>query len=569
MLVALICNPRYSDQISSGCGKLIRMLVVGGGGCGKSRIIKKVLRPLCEHFFGKRTCVVTAPSNRAARGVNGKTAHTAAKIGSGSLRMNELRTNSKQQKALARVFVPSGALLNDEFSMFTAPLYHALSLRATYGRSDHHQLELSEYTEASQTFGGIPIVIDFGDELQLPPVPETAGLLAPLEGKSREHAAGVDIFSRKEYVYRLTTAKRFKDLVLVSILQKMRQPGGTTLTATEKEKLMATELAVDDEDMLQTQLKNTELWYQASYSWSVVSMAQTIRSRASAAAAKATLYMIQAEDHILDRPPTVRHEDATQALLRHANMNDTGRMPGIGLIHVGMKVRLTVTIEPPFAVVDSTGVVMAIDLHAEDAQHATDHGAVHLLKHFPAAVLVKLDVEDDGEDFELLPPEPCELHELAGPSRECQHCKWFKNYIIVKPQESRSFTVEVTTKAIAPNQHLTYKLKVKRWQIPLTVTSASTLHALQGTTAEPGMIFHWTFPRRLNKELRWLAVYVALSRVRALKELLSVGMGRTILEIIQGGPPEGLLTRFAALFSEKEEQTMQAIEKAMAELGWN
>ena len=538
---------------------------MGGGGCGKSRIINKVLRPLCDYFFGTRACVVTAPSNRAARGVKGKTAHTAAKLGGGTLRMRDLRTNEGNQKALTQVFANCGALLNDEFSMFTAPLYHALSLRITYGRSADHQLELSEYTEPSQTFGGIPIVIDFGDELQLPPVPETASLLSSLEEKSREHAAGVDIFSRKDFVYRLTTAMRFTDPALVEILHKMRQPRGTLLTASEKAQLMATELAVDDEDKLQAQLRGTELWYQACYAWSVVSMAQSIRSRASAEAARATLYMMQAEDYILDRPFSVRHEDATQAVLRHPNMNDTGRLPGIGLIHVGMKVRLTVTIEPPFAVVDATGEVMGIDLHTEDSEHATEHGAVHLLKHLPLAVIVKLD----DEYVELLPPEPCELHELQGPNRECQHCRWFKGYLIVKPQESRTFTVEVTTKAASSNQQQTYNLKVKRVQIPLTVVTASTLHALQGTTTEPGMIFHWTFPRRLSKELRWLAVYVALSRVRALNELRSVGMNKDILAIIEEGPPGGLITRFAELFAEKEQLTTQAIERAMAELGWN
>jgi hypothetical protein len=83
------------------------------------------------------------------------------------------------------------------------------------------------------------------------------------------------------------------------------------------------------------------------------------------------------------------------------------------------------------------------------------------------------------------------------------------------------------------------------------------------------MIFHWKFPRRLTKEMRWLAVYVALSRVRALNQLRSVGLSNDARKIIEGGPPEGFLTRFVELFSEKEEQTLQAVEEAMAELGWN
>ena len=93
------------------------------------------------------------------------------------------------------------------------------------------------------------------------------------------------------------------------------------LTASEWKQLKETELTEDDEDKLRAQLEGTELWYQASYSWAVVCMAQSIRSRASAQASKATLYIMQAEDYILDRPFTVRHEDATRAVLRHPNMN--------------------------------------------------------------------------------------------------------------------------------------------------------------------------------------------------------------------------------------------------------
>ena len=53
-----------------------------------------------------------------------------------------------------------------------------------------------------------------GDELQLPPVPMQASLLAPLGGCSDEYKAGVAIFAGFKHVYRLTTAMRFVDRVL-------------------------------------------------------------------------------------------------------------------------------------------------------------------------------------------------------------------------------------------------------------------------------------------------------------------------------------------------------------------
>ena len=79
----------------------------------------------------------------------------------------------------------------------------------------------------------MPIFIMGGDELQLPPVPMEASLLAPLEGTSDEHKAGAAIFANLKHVYRLSTAMRFDDPVLISILQKMRTPSGARLSESE------------------------------------------------------------------------------------------------------------------------------------------------------------------------------------------------------------------------------------------------------------------------------------------------------------------------------------------------
>ena len=43
-------------------------------------------------------------------------------------------------------------------------------------------------------------------------------------------------------------------------------------------------------------------------------------------------------------------------------MNTTGRMPAIAMLHVGMAVRLTMTVEAPEAVTDATGTVVGIDV---------------------------------------------------------------------------------------------------------------------------------------------------------------------------------------------------------------
>ena len=103
----------------------------------------------------------------------------------------------------------------------------------------------------------------------------------------------------------------------------------------------------------------------------------------------------------------------------------------------------------------------------------------------------------------------------------------------------------------------------------MTVKTASTLYTLQGVTAEPGLIFHWKFPRFFSEEMRWLAAYVALSRAPSLEQLISVGLPDDLRGIIEGGPPEGILSRFTDMFKEKEDATHLLALEAMRELGWN
>ena len=68
--------------------------------------------------------------------------------------------------------------------------------------------------------------------------------------------------------------------------------------------------------------------------------------------------------------------------------------------------------------------------------------------------------------------------------------------------------------------------------------------------------------------MRWLAIYVALSRVRRLKSLRSIGLNNDIREIIEAGPPDTLPAQFHKLFSEKEKQTALDAEAAMKAMGW-
>ena len=287
-------KPRHMDPV----GRILRMLLLGGGGCGKSRIVNLVLTALFLEFWGPRGCVKAAPSNKAARGILGKTLHVVAKLGGGSLNMMNLRCGTAAQRALASLWVSCGAFIVDEAPQGAAALYHAVALRSSYGRAAAHELEVSDYAEPSQTFGAIPIVVECGDELQLPPVPASAGLFADVSQAATEHLAGVEIFKQKDYVYRLSTMKRFTDATLISILTKMRRSGGCKLTAQEWKALRDTDISAASATEQRRRLQGTELWYQAAPTWATVAMAQVIRSRLSAVKAAATLFVVPAKDYL-------------------------------------------------------------------------------------------------------------------------------------------------------------------------------------------------------------------------------------------------------------------------------
>ena len=61
---------------------------------------------------------------------------------------------------------------------------------------------------------------------------------------------------------------------------------------------------------------------------------------------------------------------------------------------------------------------------------------------------------------------------------------------------------------------------------------------------------------------------MALSRVRSLKNFRSVGLTDAIKDLINGGPPPGMLTRFLSLFDEKRAETEKIVQSALLEANW-
>ena len=181
-----------------------------------------------------------------------------------------------------------------------------------------------------------------------------------------------------------------------------------------------------------------------------------------------------------------------------------------------------------------------------------------LLDSLPVAVLIKL--HDCKQVF--LPVQPCaDCHMFTDTCTACMAKREaIEGVFAVEP-------LPRTWKYDGPELAGQF-INVKRRQVPLAPARVLPLYSMQGMTATPGLVAHWVIPPRLSIDIKWLICYVTLSRVPSLKQLVSIGLTDKIREILEGGPPEGLVQIFSTLFSQKIQETRNAALQAKVRLGW-
>ncbi len=160
---------------------LPRICIIGGGGRGKTTIMQVVVVPTLQLFF--RKIVLTAPSNRAARGFrpSAKTMHSiACMLPQDSFRTSKLKITDKMRKRLDAYQTHAGAWVHDEVMQTAGKLFQAGALRTTYARADEYKLKIADCSRPSEIFGRISFLAACGDHLQLPPVPKSSSLIAGL-----------------------------------------------------------------------------------------------------------------------------------------------------------------------------------------------------------------------------------------------------------------------------------------------------------------------------------------------------------------------------------------------------
>lgn len=133
------------------------VFLTGGGGTGKSFLLREIIDQL-----DKRTTFVTAPTGIAALNVGGVTLHSFAGIGIGEGSRDDLLGRVRGNKAAKLQWLGCRVLIIDEVSMVPKKLLDDLEFIARKIRG------------RNEPFGGIQLVL-CGDFLQLPPVNRRSG----------------------------------------------------------------------------------------------------------------------------------------------------------------------------------------------------------------------------------------------------------------------------------------------------------------------------------------------------------------------------------------------------------
>ena len=337
---------------------------------------------------------------------------------------------------------------------------------------------------------------------------------------------------------------RFTDEMLVSILDVMRTPGGKRLSANQWQAMLDTESSVE-------QPADISGWYHVCYCWSIITMASFMVARQSAREARQTLFYMQAIDQPVSVLQHAHRSDFFEELLRIPSINTTKRLPGVVFGHYGMRMRFTTTLQQPFAVQDVECVWVGFDPDDQDkaAQRevdASEGAGEYVCRYMPKAIYVAID----ECDYNFLPPAPCCVHKFSGFDQTCPNCR--------SAAQPGVFAVKPLTRTFRyyydPKDSSKY-INVQRKQFALMPAPAVPLYSMQGTTADPGMVAYWFFPQRCSETIKWLIVYVMLSRPRSLAGLRSTGLTTKIREIIEQGPPEDLVSNFKKLFETKMRDT--------------
>jgi len=134
-------------------------IISGGGGSGKSYLIHQITTVIRELFNSNETVQTSAFTGSAAYNIGGKTLHSAYAVNC-TRPDNDLSQVNREK--LTKQLRHTIAVLIDERSMLSAEVVGAVERNVSFTCHGGNKSKMK--------WGGIPIVLLFGDDYQLPPV---------------------------------------------------------------------------------------------------------------------------------------------------------------------------------------------------------------------------------------------------------------------------------------------------------------------------------------------------------------------------------------------------------------
>jgi len=136
----------------------LRATVVGCGGCGKSLIINTIITIIRELTNCNSSVKVAAPSGCAAYNVGGCTLHRLLDI---NVQVPWKSLNEKMRSMMKEKLSELLVFMTDERSM--------LNSEVVFGAEEHMRECVYNGHNTRERWGGVPVVLFFGDDYQLPP----------------------------------------------------------------------------------------------------------------------------------------------------------------------------------------------------------------------------------------------------------------------------------------------------------------------------------------------------------------------------------------------------------------
>lgn len=177
--------------------KPLRMTVLGCAGSGKSVLINTLVGCIRKMFNNNNSVLVTAPTGAAAYNVGGQTIHREFCVNTGKKHEN---LGKVAKENLVAKLMSTIALFFDERSLISQVVLGSaeMNISSTAHNSGHE----------SEDWGGIPVVVIFGDDYQLPP-PFGGGATDVLFNQGNSH------LSRNGAYHFLKLASETMELVVV------------------------------------------------------------------------------------------------------------------------------------------------------------------------------------------------------------------------------------------------------------------------------------------------------------------------------------------------------------------